>query len=139
MQRKNVQLEVVQEIRYHNQAHKDEWVLEAQGMLIDVNTYSKITYTDRDDIQIEVKWYTNRDKGHLIAEIKQPQYSLVFDPTNQTYASYMTPQGLWEMTINTQGIHFRESDTGVKIIINYQIIVNEEPLGDYEFQLHYKD
>ncbi|XJS10504.1 DUF1934 family protein [Aerococcaceae bacterium WGS1372] len=139
MQRKNVQLEVNQEIRYHNQAHKDKWLLNAQGVLIDVNTYSKITYTDLDNVPIEVKWYTNREKGHLLAEIKQPQYTLTFDPSNQTYTSYMTPQGLWEMIIDTQQIRFEESEIGVKLIINYKIIVNDEPLGDYEFQLHYKD
>lgn len=139
VQRKNIQLEVSQEIRYHNQAHKDEWLLNTQGILIDVNSYSKITYTDQDSVQIEVKWYTNRDARHLIAEIKQPQYTLTFNPSVQTMTSYMTPQGIWEMVVDTQRIHFTESATGIMLTINYQIIVNDEPLGDYEFQLHYSD
>lgn len=139
VQRKNIQLEVNQEIRYHNQVHKDEWSLNTHGELIDVNTYSKISYTDSDNVRIEVKWYANRDAGHLIAEIKQPQYTLTFNPSTQTFTSYATPQGVWEMTVDTKGIHFTESEVGVKLTINYQIIVNNEPLGDYEFQLHYKD
>lgn len=139
VQRKNIQLEVSQKIRYHNQAHKDEWLLEVAGVLIELNTYSKISYVDRDDINIEVKWYTNHESGHLVAEIKQPQYTLIFDPSNLTKTSYMTPQGLWELAIETEKIQFTESDKGVILLIRYQIIINSEPLGDYEFQLHYSN
>ena len=139
VQRKNIQLEVSQKIHYHNQAHKDEWLLNTGGELVALNTYSKISYVDRDDIQIEVKWYTIRVAGHLVAEIKQPQYTLIFDPSNQTSTSYMTPQGLWELVVETEQIQFTESNKGVKLTIRYQVIINAEPLGDYEFQLHYSN
>lgn len=139
VQRKNIQLEVSQKIRYHEQAHTDEWKLETKGELIDLNTYSKISYVDHEDIQIEVKWYTNREAGHLIAEIKQPQYTLTFNPSKQTRTSYMTPQGLWELAVETEKIQFTETDTGIKLIVHYQVLINAEPLGDYEFQLHYSN
>ncbi len=139
VQRKNIYLEVDQKIRYHKQAHKDEWLLETKGELVDLKTFSKISYVDREDIPIEVKWYTQREAGHLIAEIKQPQYTLTFNPSKQTYTSYMTPQGLWELAVETEKVQFSETETGVKLKIQYQVLINEEPLGDYEFQLHYRN
>lgn len=139
VQRKDIQLEVSQKIRYHKQAHTDEWLLDSRGELIALNNYSKIVYVDSDGVQIEVKWYTNRDARHLIAEIKQPQYTLTFDPSNTTKTSYVTPQGLWELAVKTDKVHFSESATGVVLTIHYQVVVNEEPLGDYEFQLHYSN
>ena len=51
----------------------------------------------------------------------------------------MTPQGLWELAVETKKVQFSETETGVKLMIQYQVLINEELLGDYEFQLHYRN
>lgn len=133
MEQRTVQVVIQQVIDYHQTDLRDEWDLTAQGQLIHLKTYSRLTYEDREGIEIQLKWYGQAQGEGVILEIKQPGSTLVFNPNQNTYSSYLTPQGEWTLEVETQSLRIEEG----KIHLTYQIKTHDELLGNYQFRLQY--
>lgn len=137
MQKKNIEIAVNQLIRYHEPKHEEEWDLKVQANLLELNSYSKVSYEDQDGAPIEVKWYQDRIKNIPIVEIKQEKYNLLFNPAKASLTHYLTPQGMWELEVETEKIEIQHTDQRLEISILYSIAINQESLADYEFRLQY--
>lgn len=134
MERKRVKIQVQQRIDYANSQDQETFNLETDGELLELRTYSRLTYYDQDDVEITIKWYPHEEADRPFVEIQQPNHHLIFDPSRSTVSRYQTPQGEWLLMILTDSVDLMNSDPRI-ISINYQIKQGDHLLGDYHFQL----
>lgn len=137
MQRRTIQLEVNQQINYAETSHQEEWQLQTTGELVELSSYTKISYQDKKEARIELKWKNSFLEGQPLLEIRQPQYSLFFNPEQTTMTHYQTPQGQWELEVETEHLSWTEVDGKQAVTVFYSIKINQESLGKYEFRLIY--
>lgn len=139
MQRRAGQLDLDQTIRYISEDTVDTFHLEAEAELIELKNYSRIAYLDDEGNQVVLKWQQDGADGPMYLEMRQPQYTMVFHPDNMFNAHYPTPQGVWELEVDTHNLSITQlSKEQIKIEIDYQIIMNAEPLANYQFRLIYQ-
>ena len=142
MRREQLTIEVIQQIRYADSQEVEEYRHQTQAILLELQSYSKITYQDANQQTVEVKWSLDTTESVQV-EIKQPDYCLTFHPTKETATFYHTPQGLWELQVRTKQIqwHFAPATSAQAkqqgLTIDYQLKKSEEILGNYRFRLIY--
>ncbi|MBG9984275.1 DUF1934 domain-containing protein [Aerococcaceae bacterium DSM 111022] len=139
MQRKIGQLILDQKISYIAEDHVDTFHLEAESELIELKNYSRIAYQDEEENQVVLKWQQDGPDGPIYLEMRQPQYTMVFHPENNFKAHYPTPQGVWELEVETKALNIAQASSDqIKIEIDYQITMNEDPIANYQFRLIYQ-
>lgn len=141
MQKKQVAIVVKQQIVYAETNETDRWQHETTADLLELETFSKLTYTDERGQLVHVKWQWLASEATWLVEVKQGQNVLRFDTTQTTACHYMTPQGTWPMTIDTQSVRLgfekNTADAGVRrqLHIHYQLKVDNQLLGTYYFSV----
>ncbi|MBG9987377.1 DUF1934 domain-containing protein [Aerococcaceae bacterium DSM 111176] len=139
MQLRAGQLVLDQTIRYISEDTVDTFSLEVDAELIELKNYSRIAYLDEEGNQVVLKWQQDGPDGPMYLEMRQPQYTMVFHPENIFKAHYPTPQGVWELEVDTKHLTITQmSNKQIEIEIDYQIIMNAEPLANYQFRLIYQ-
>ena len=128
-----VSVEVAQTIDYAYHDHVDEFFHEDRAELIELQSFTRLTYTDQWGHPIHIKWNA---LGNVV-EVKQPHTTLRFNEEVVTRCEYHSPKGTMIMDLMTQRIAWEKLNNQVKLSINYQLAENERPLGDYFFQLIY--
>ncbi len=139
MQRRQGRVTVNQRIEYNDSKQKERYHIESDGELIELQNYSRIAYNNDEGEEIIVKWQGRISDNSLSIEIRQANYTLVFQNNQPFIASYPTPQGLWELEVQT--LHFKVEQTDdyhIAIEIDYQIKLNDQPIANYEFRLIYQ-
>lgn len=135
MNKQAVNLLIKQEINYHPQG-KDHFDFEGEGNYYQLSTYDKLTYTDHQGDAIEVKWqYDTSDQAIQQLEIRQPQGTLTFSSDQATHNPYNTPQGAWDLIIETANMQFVAEKQKYHLHLKYQMRLHQEKVGDYDFQL----
>lgn len=139
MQRREGHIIVDQRVDYLNVQHVDEFHLETSATYIALKRYSRISYTDNEGVDIVVKWQQGESDGQMSVEIRQPQYTLVFGTNNSYTTYYPTPQGIWQLKVDTTHLSVEETDEGeIAIEIDYQINMDEGAIANYQFRLIYQ-
>lgn len=135
MYQQPIKIKVHQEIDHQMNQGMDQYYLEGEGDLTVLRTYSKIRYHDQEGYPIEIKWQLDMNNNFYIIEIIQPSYTLRFNPEVETLTTYHTPQGVWELNVQTLELVIEEENGLKQIKIRYQMTMNDQPLGIYQYHL----
>lgn len=130
----------VEQTIYDGYTNKKEiFSYQGQAQLIKLASYWRLTYTDQDGAKIVLKWVPLAESDTpSYLEIRQTNYDLVFNKDKPTQALYPTPQGNWPLEVTTQQLKFETADEdNYQIAVDYQIELNEERLGNYEYRLQF--
>lgn len=137
MQKRTIQAQIRQRIQYDQEMDHEEWQFEHSAELIELRSYTKLTYQDAQKDLIELKWQYNPLSGQPTLIIKQSAYTLVFDPFQKTLTHYQTPQGLWQLEVETKHLSWEQVGDQQQVTVLYSTKLNEKPFGKYEYQLIY--
>lgn len=120
--------------------HKEQFVYRGFAQLIKLASYWRLKYQDKDGATIILKWNPSEvAKSTPYVEIRQNQYDLLFIKDKTTITHYPTPQGNWPLEVTTHHLLFREIDeASYQIEVDYQIQLNQETLGHYEYRLQFR-
>ena len=139
MGKREVSLEVNQWIVYQAEDTKEHYRWVSSGELVELSSFSRLAYVDENGARIELKWRPEGVSGRsALLEIRQPAYSLFFDMNQVTVTPYQTPQGVWELNVKTLGMDWQAFEDAWRLDLSYELILNEELLGKYDFQLIYR-
>jgi len=138
MERREISLHVKQWVQHESSDERELFEVKTKGELVELSTFSRITYTDNNDVKIELKWRPQRNEESKSLEIKQPAHSMFFDLAQNTMTPYHTPQGIWQLEIETKKMLWKSLGDGYQLELAYEIKHEQEMLGKYEFQLIYK-
>ena len=139
MGKREVSLEVNQWIEYQAEDTKEHYRWVSSGELVELSSFSRLAYVDENGARIELKWRPEGVSGRsALLEIRQPAYSLFFDMNQVTVTPYQTPQGVWELKVRTLGMGWQAIEDAWRLDLSYELILNEELLGKYDFQLIYR-
>lgn len=134
MQRKPIQIDVSQHIKYRQQKEADAYEQVLEGTLTSLSSYKRIDYRDSQGVDIQVKWgQVTSEASTPYVEIKQPHATMRFQKGQTTYAPYPTPQGVWQLEIVTEDIIIQDG----RVELYYYINAQEHILADYHFRLLY--
>lgn len=135
-----VWVEVQQTIYDSYTHHKDQFVYQGSAQLIKLGSYWRLKYKDKDGATIILKWVPSEfGKSTSYVEIRQNQYDLLFIKDKTTITHYPTPQGNWPLEVTTHHLSLEEIDeTRYQIEVDYQIQLNQEALGHYEYRLQFR-
>lgn len=144
MRKKQVTVEVNQSIIYTDTEQQDRWHFRAVGDLLELETFSKLSYENEQGQPTAVKWQNGPKTNQWIVEIKQGENLLRFNPNQVTSVHYQTAQGMLSMLLATQSIRwgFEPTATGQMrrhLTIDYQLMMDEAPIGDYRYTLTYTE
>lgn len=142
MRKKQVNIEVNQSIVYAETKQHDKWNFHTMGDLLELETFSKLSYENDEGQRTEVKWQVDSTENQWIVEIKQGKNVLRFNPTQETQVHYLTEQGLLHMTLQTSLIRwsFEQTEAGHTrrhLTIDYQLKLDDASIGDYRYNLIY--
>lgn len=130
-----VTVEVQHTIRYGLNDQLDGYRHQGPGQLVTLSSYQRLTYTDSQGQETVVKW--PQEAGSLAPlEIRRPQGSLVFHPDQVTETYYQTPEGAWPLQLETLACQL-DSDLQ-QVQVRYRLYQGGQVLGDYDFQLIYR-
>ncbi|MGO4939392.1 DUF1934 family protein [Fundicoccus sp. Sow4_D5] len=139
MGKREVSLEINQWIEYQMEVSKEHYKFMSSGELVELSSFSRLAYVDENGARIELKW---RPEGILnpspVLEIRQPAYSLFFNLDQVTVTPYQTPQGVWDLNVRTLAMSWEQGEGAGRLDLSYELILNEELLGKYDFQLIYR-
>lgn len=138
MERREISLHVKQWVQHESSDERELFEVKTKGELVELSTFSRITYTDNNDVKIELKWRAQHNGEANILEIKQPAHSMFFDLSQNTLTPYHTPQGVWQLEIVTKQMSWQSLVDGHQLDLAYEIKHEQEMLGKYDFQLIYK-
>lgn len=139
MGKREVSLEVNQWIEYQAEDTKEHYRWVSSGELVELSSFSRLAYVDENGARIELKWRPEGVSGRsALLEIRQPAYTLFFDLNQVTVTPYQTPQGVWELNVRTLGMGWQAIEDAWRLDLSYELILNEELLGKYDFQLIYR-
>lgn len=141
MGKRVVSLEINQWIEYQSQEDelREHYQWLGQGELIELSTFSRLAYVDENDARIELKWRPDSVSSRpSLLEIRQPAYTLFFDFERLTVTPYQTPQGIWDLNVKTLAMSWATVEGVQRLDLSYELILNEELLGKYDFQLIYQ-
>lgn len=139
MGKREVSLEVNQWIEHHKEDTKEHYKWVSSGELVELSSFSRVSYVDENGAKIELKWRpAGESKRSALLEIRQPAYTLFFDLERMTLTPYRTPQGVWELNVRTLAMSWEQVDGVGRLELSYELILNEELLGKYDFQLIYR-
>lgn len=129
MKRQTVSIEVTQSIVETATQQVENWQLETKGDWLQLKTFEKITYQDQHSRQVEVKWLT--DCSQL--EIRYDATKMILNPTMVTQLEYLTAQGRFYFEVKTNELLI----TSDEVKVTYQLLMENKPIGDYDFRLIY--
>ena len=139
MGKREVSLEINQWIEYQAQDTKEHYKWVCDGELIELSSFSRVSYVDENGAGIELKWRPEGVSGRsALLEIRQPAYSLFFDLDQVTVTPYQTPQGVWELNVKTLAMSWERVEETGHLDLSYELILNDELLGKYDFQFIYR-
>ena len=131
MRRVSIDLQVEQQIIYSDSQQVERYDHKTQAVLLELESFTKLTYQNLNQEPVEVKWLPQAD-GSTQIQVSQAQGVLLFAPEQETMTNYQTPQGSW---------HFEPADQAGKIryalTVDYQLKNDQELLGNYRFRLIY--
>lgn len=144
MRKKQVKIEVNQSIVYADTKQQDNWDFQVVGDLLELETFSKLTYENEQGQSVVVKWQIGEEANRWIVEIKQGENQLRFNPEQVTQAHYRTAQGVLLLNVRTASIRWSwEQATSRRIqrrlVIEYQLSVDKTVIGDYSYTLAYTE
>ena len=142
MRRETINLIVEQQIVYGDTKEVDRYEHQTEGILLELQTFSKITYQDARKQEVSVKWSEMSETDEWEIEIVQPSYTLKFRLDEATSTFYQTPQGFWELTVITKNIQFSfgqltPTTNSRELLLDYDLYKEKELLGNYRFRLIY--
>lgn len=129
MKRESVTVKVTQKIMDSTTKRIEKWRHQTQGEYYQLNSFEKITYEDQQGQMVHVKWFPNN--GNL--EISYGSTRLLFNKEEPTQLAYSTTQGLMVFDVLTHRISIADN----KISVDYQLLNENKPIGDYDFRLIY--
>ena len=141
MGKRVVSLEINQWIEYQSQEDelREHYHWLGQGELVELSSFSRLAYVDENDARIELKWRPDSVSSRpSLLEIRQPAYTLFFDLEGMTVTPYQTPQGIWDLNVKTLAMSWATVEGVQRLDLSYELILNEELLGKYDFQLIYQ-
>jgi hypothetical protein len=142
MRRVSIDLQIEQQIIYPDSQQVERYDHKTQAVLLELESFTKLTYQNLNQEPVEVKWLPQAD-GSTQIQVSQAQGILLFVPNQETMTNYQTPQGSWPLSVHTQHLywHFEPADQLGKIryalTIDYQLKNDQELLGNYRFRLIY--
>ncbi|MCW6666001.1 DUF1934 domain-containing protein [Aerococcaceae bacterium NML190938] len=144
MRKKQVKIEVNQSIVYADTKQQDNWHFQVVGDLLELETFSKLSYENEQGQPVVVKWQIGEEANQWIVEIKQGGNQLRFNPKQVTRAQYRTEQGVLLLTIHTSSIRWgweqaKNGHTRRRLTVDYQLLVDDTSVGDYRYVLTYTD
>lgn len=134
MKKDHLKIKTKQTIRYFNPTGYELHEEKVEATLIQLKTYTLLRYTNNKEQKITLKWYPNQDE----IELKQPNGSFVFRPSEPTQTTYTTSVGVWLLDVDTQVVKWKTHDKKVHLTIKYTLSLHGEKLGKYEFTLQYE-
>ncbi|MGY3814350.1 DUF1934 family protein [Globicatella sulfidifaciens] len=129
MKRESVTVKVTQKIMDSTTKRIEKWRHQTQGEYYQLNSFEKITYEDQQGQVVHVKWFPNNEN----LEISYGSTRLLFNKEEPTQLVYSTPQGLMVFDVLTHRISIADN----KISVDYQLLNENKPIGDYDFRLIY--
>ena len=135
MRRVSIDLQVEQQIIYPDSQQVERYDHKTQAVLLELESFTKLTYQNLNQEPVEVKWLPQAD-GSTQIQVSQAQGVLLFVPDQETMTSYQTPQGSWPLSVHTQHLH-QLGKIRYALTIDYQLKNDQELLGNYRFRLIY--
>jgi len=129
VKRESVTVKVTQKIMDSTTKRIEKWRYQTQGEYFQLNSFGKITYEDQQGQMVHVKWFPN-DRN---LEISYGSTRLLFNKEEPTQLAYSTPQGLMVFDVLTHRISIADNE----ISVDYQLLNENKPIGDYDFRLIY--
>lgn len=137
MNRQAVNVKVQQTIRYHQVDEHDQWEYEGPAELLNLATYSRLSYDSQPWGLTFIKWPNEVASPCLPLEIKRQDNRLIFDLKREQLIDYPLEEGSMPLAIRTKVLDYTCSQTQGKILLDYQILMADQILGDYSFRLKY--
>lgn len=140
MRRETVKITTLQTIHYDGAQTTEQYDYQAEAILLELESYHKLTYQDEQGNTLEWKWQPDYDPSSTVV-MKQAGYQLHFNPQLATETLYQTPQGYWQLSVITKQCRWQFSpgtQSGLsryQLDIAYELHREEEKLGDYRFRL----
>ena len=135
MQRNKVQAQVRQEINYQGRDERDLFELETEAVLTELTHYSKLSYQDQEGQLVEVKWYPSGSPLANRVDINSGQGLMCFDLSQTFQRDYLKPAGPLPLEFRTQSLAWELDEAHNRLHIQYQILSQEELLGNYDYEL----
>ena len=101
MRRVSIDLQVEQQIIYSDSQQVERYDHKTQAVLLELESFTKLTYQNLNQEPVEVKWLPQAD-GSTQIQVSQAQGILLFVPNQETMTNYQTPQGSWPLSVHTQ-------------------------------------
>lgn len=130
MKKESVKITVYQSVRDTTSSHSENWQHETEAEYYSLSTYQKIIYQDIEQRIVNIKWY-NENKQ---LEIFYGTIKLFFNLEINTPLAYTTPEGNFFFEVKTDQLIISDKE----IMVNYQLILENNPIGDYHFRLIYR-
>lgn len=130
MENKAIQMTIFQKYIDKETGVKQQWEQKVTGTLLQLKTFNKITYQDQEQRKVQLKWDYSLE--HLTISYEQGVF--YFKPTVITQTTYQTPQGNLLFDVQTHKLLIRENE----IKVNYQLLLENKPVGSYQFRLIYR-
>lgn len=126
-------VQVKQAINYFPQG-QDHFSYQAEADHYTLTSFEKLVFKDFNQVDLQLKWWPPGHDMFGRLELSQASGSLVFDLRQRTHNAYHSPQGIWDLEIETDKL-----EIGQEIIIHYRLFLANQCLGSYDFQLIFKD
>lgn len=130
MQKQTIFLEVNQTIEDFSTNQQEQWKHETKGELYQLTSFNKLTYQGIDQLDTVIKWYNDSFQR---LEIVYGKNRLYFNLDEQTDFNYQIDNGKFDLLINTKRLEI----TAGSILLDYELVLEEKPIGYYEFRLIY--
>lgn len=130
MKQVSVRVRIENTIRYAHSQEKDIHKHQGQAVYTKLNSFEKIVYTDQDNQEVVLKWFTQTSR----LEIKRGLNLLVLIPGQDTRFTYVTDQGKIEMTSETLKLKILPK----KLSVKYRLKIDGKSMATYDFSLIYE-
>lgn len=140
MRRETIKITTLQTIHYEGAQTTEQYDYQTEAVLLELESYHKLTYQDEQGNTIEWKWQPDYDPSTTVI-MKQSGYQLYFNPQQTTETLYQTPQGYWQLAVTTHtcrwqfGVGSSPKTSRYQLDIAYELHREKEKLGDYRFRL----
>lgn len=138
MKKESIPLQVKQTVSYTQNQNQDQWQHQGLADFFVLKTYQKLHYQDQLGQSVKLKWYPKNEDKVSILELSRAGVVMIFDPSRSTQTSYPTQAGLLPLTVSTKKLSFCIQENESKIYLAYQLLVDGQSIGDYQFELLFK-
>lgn len=130
MKKEDVFIRVQQKIHYVDSKGKETFQHSGQGTLIELQTYSKLSYKEEDGTLTEVKWPASQDR----IEISRQGNKMYLIPNQIVEYPYQMGGSQTILQIETQGIKVTESTLDAR----YTLKMEGQVFGRYHYRINYR-